>query len=322
VRRWTAAAIGIALLMTAGCSSEPEDGTAAAPTVAGNTPSAAMTKPAPTPTPPPTPVRLSVPMYQRALTNVEKVLRTYVVRVMNARTLPAFDATRAQLAAAVVLERKALEKVNPPKALDAAHQTVLTSFDGYPENVTDALSDAGVTKTSCGLPKAPAVRLYEAKAGIRSSVLELTQDVSKSVGKGLRFGALVVPPAPKAPPSVNGRGTNGKVIQRAGSRGPGRLEIDNGSSSDVVVVVTNSNPRKPQVSIYVRASSKATLNGIRGSYYVFFKSGTAWDAANRRFTEDCAYERYDDRFDGSFDWSISLARTPLGNAPTSEVDAF
>jgi hypothetical protein len=261
-------------------------------------------------------------MYQRALTNVEKVLRTYVVRVMNAQTLPAFDATRAQLAAAVVLQRQALAKVNPPQALNAAHGSVLDAFDSYPESVTSGLETAGVTKTGCGLPKAPAVRLYEAKTGIRGAVAELTQDVSRSVGKGLKFGAIVVPPKPAAPPVVNGRGTNGKVIQRAGSRGPGRLEIDNGSSSDVVIVVTNSSPRKPQASIYVRASSKATLNGIRGSYYVFFKSGTSWDAANRRFTEDCAYERYDDRFDGSFDWSISLARTPLGNAPTSEVDAF
>jgi hypothetical protein len=320
VRRWTAAAIGITMLAVAGCSAEPEDGNAAAPS-AGSTTTTVSKSPT-SPPPPPSPVRLSVPMYQRALTNVEKVLRTYVVRVMNAKTLPAFDATRAQLAAAVVLQRQALAKVNPPKALDAAHRTVLESFDDYPENVTDNLSEAGATRTSCGLPKAPAVRLYEAKTGIRSSVVELTQEVSRSVGKGLRFGALVVPPAPKAPPSVNGRGKNGQIVQRSGARGPGRLDINNSSSSDVVIVVTNSSPRKPQVSIYVRANHKATLRGIRGSYYVYFKSGTNWDAANRRFTEDCSYERYDDRFDGSFDWSISLARTPLGNAPTSEVDAF
>ncbi|MEU4604869.1 hypothetical protein AB0F43_17950 [Kribbella sp. NPDC023972] len=286
-----------------------------------------MSKPAPTPTQtptatPPAPVRLSVPMYQRALTNVEKVLRTYVVRVMNAKTVASFDAARGQLAAAVVLQRKALEGVTPPKALSQAHSSVLEAFDEYPENLADNLSDAGATKTSCGLPKAPAVRLYEAKKGVRSTVAELTQSVSASVGKGLRFGALVVPPAPKAPPSVNGRGTNGQVIQRSGARGPGRLEITNGSASDVVIVVTNSNPRKPQASIYVRASGKTTLNGIRGSYYVYFKSGTSWDAANRRFTENCSYERYDDRFDGSFDWTISLARTPLGNASTSETDAF
>ena len=130
VRRWTAAAIGIALLTAAGCSSEPEDGNAAAPSAGSTT--TTVSKPAPTPTPPPTPVRLSVPMYQRALTNVEKVLRTYVVRVMNAKTLPAFDATRAQLAAAVVLERKEFAKVNPPQALTAAHASVLDAFDNYP----------------------------------------------------------------------------------------------------------------------------------------------------------------------------------------------
>ncbi|TDD14889.1 hypothetical protein E1218_32375 [Kribbella turkmenica] len=315
-RRWTAAAITITVLAAAACSAEPEDG---APSAQSST---TISVRSPAPTPPPTPVRLSVPMYQRALTNVEKILRTYVFRVMNAKTVPAFDAARAQLAAVVVRERQVLAKVNPPKALDAAHETVLRAFDGYPDIVTDNLSGARATRTSCGLPKAPATRLYEAKTGIRSSVLELTQDVSKSVGKGFRFGALVVPPAPKAPPEVSGRGTNGKIVQRSGARGPGRLRIDNGSSSDVVIVVTNSNPRRPQVSIYVRANQKATLSGIRGSYYVYFKSGTGWDAANRRFTEDCAYERYDDRFDGKFDWSISLARTPLGNASTSEVGAF
>jgi hypothetical protein len=74
---------------------------------------------------------------------------------------------------------------------------------------------------------------------------------------------------------------------------------------------------------WTAAAIEITVLAAAGcSYYVFFKSGTGWDAAHRRFTEACAYERYDDRFDGSFDWSISLARTPLGNAPTSEVDAF
>ncbi|WP_433164426.1 hypothetical protein [Kribbella sp. CA-247076] len=319
MRRGTAAAIAITVLTAAGCSAEPEAG---GPSAESSTTTTSVSTPTPSPTASPTPVRLSVPMYQRALTNVEKILRTYVLRVMNAKTVPAFDAARAQLAAAVVLERQALAKVNPPKALDAAHRTVLASFDGYPETVTDNLSEAGATKTGCGLPKAPATRLWEAKTGIRSSVVELTQDVSRSVGKGLRFGALVVPPALTPPSTVNGRGRNGQIVQRSGARGPGRLQIDNGSSSDVVIVVTNSNPRRPQVSIYVRAEQKATLSGIRGSYYVYFKSGTGWDAANRRFTEDCSYERYDDRFDGKYDWSISLARTPLGNAPTSEVDAF
>lgn len=117
VRRIVAAAIGIAVLAGAGCSSEPESGDAAPPVSEGSktTTSAPASTPAKsTPAPKPAPRPLSVPMYQRALTNVEKVLRTYVVRVMNAQTLQAIDASRAQLAAAVVLERKASDQAFGP----------------------------------------------------------------------------------------------------------------------------------------------------------------------------------------------------------------
>jgi len=297
--------VGIAVLAGAGCSSGPEKGDAGSP-------------PASTPTP----VALSVPMYQRALTNVEKVLKPYVARVMSAPSLPAFDATRAQLAAAVVLERKELARITPPRGLVVAHPAVLDAFDSYSGSVSTNLSEAGVTKTSCGLPKAPVVRLYQAKTGVRTAFATLAQGVQKSIGKGVKFGALAVPAAPKAPSVINGRGTNGQVVQRSGSRGAGTLKITNNSSNDVVIVVTNNSPRSPQASIYVRANHDATLNGIRGSYWVYFKSGTSWDAANRRFTEGCAYEKYDDNFDGAFKWTISLAQTPLGNAPTSETEAF
>ncbi len=310
-------AVGIAALACAGCNGEPSTGDAGAP-AGGTTTKATTSRPAPKPAP----VALSVPMYQRALTNVEKVLKPYVARVMNARSLPAFDATRAQLAAAVVLERKELAKITPPRGLVVAHPAVLDAFDAYAGRVSTNLSEAGVTKTSCGLPKAPVVRLYQAKTGVRTAFAGLAQGVQKSIGKGVKFGALAVPAAPTAPAVLNGRGTNGKVIQRSGSRGPGTLKITNGSSNDVVIVVTNSSPTQPQASIYVRADKNATLGGIRGSYWVYFKSGSSWDAANRRFTEDCAYEKYDERFDGSFDWTISLARSPFGNASTSDTEAF
>jgi hypothetical protein len=317
----TAMAIGIVVLACAGCSSEPQSGDAPAPS-AGPTTTTSAAPPPPSPKPVPKPVALSVPLYQRAMTNVEKVLKPYLLRVMNAPTVPAFDASRAQLAAAVVLERKELAKITPPRGLVAAHPAVLDAFDGYAGDVSTQLTEVGATRTSCGLPKSPALRLYQAKAGVRTAFTALTAGVQKTVGRGVKFGAIAVAPAPKAPPVINGRGTNGDVLQRSGSRGPGTLKISNDGSSDVVIVVTTSSPKKPQASIYVRGNHDATLSGIRGDYWVYFKSGTDWDAANRRFTEDCSYEKYDDRFDGSFDWTISLARTPLGNAPTSETDAF
>jgi hypothetical protein len=315
-------AVGAAVLVCAGCSSEPEKGDAPA---AGGTPTKTSAPPssaAPKPTAKPSPVALSVPMYQRALTNVEKVLKPDVARVMNAKTVAAFDAARAQLAAAVVIEHSALAKITPPRGLVSAHPAVLDAFDSYSGSVATNLSKAGETKTSCGLPKAPEVRLYEAKDGVRTAFAALAQSVQTSIGKGVKFGALSVPAKPVAPAVLGGRGENGDVFQRSGPRGSGSLEITN-AGDDVVIVIAGSNPRSPQASIYVRANKKTTLSGIRSQdYWVYFKSGTNWDAKNHRFTENCSYQKFDDVFDGSYNWTISLAKTPLGNASSSETESF
>ncbi|WP_427886960.1 hypothetical protein ACQHIV_29025 [Kribbella sp. GL6] len=319
MRRSLAVLVGVSLLTVAGCSSSKPD-SKDTPSAVSSTPSSTPTVAAPKPTP--TAVALSVPMYQRALTNVEKVLKPAVVRVMNAPSVAAFDASRKQLAAAVVIERNELAKITPPSGLVSAHPAVLDAFDAYAGDVATQLSKAGDTKTGCGFPKAPDVRLYEAKSGIRTAYAGLAQSVQQSIGKGVKFGAVSVPAKPATPAVIGGRGENGDVFQRSGSRGPGSLKIVN-SGNDVVVVVTTSNPRTPEASIYVRANKSATLNGLRKQdYYVYFKSGTNWDAKNRRFTESCAYQKFDDIFSGQYAWTVTLTKSPLGNAPSSETDAF
>jgi hypothetical protein len=321
VRRSLAVVAGAAVLVCAGCSAEPEKGSA--PSAGGTTKtSAPSTAPKPKPTPAPSAAALSVPMYQRALTNVEKVLKPSVARVMNAQTIAAFDASRAVLAKAVVIERSELAKITPPRGLVTAHPAVLDAFDAYAGDVSTELSRAGGTKTGCGFPKSLDVRLYEAKSGVRFAYAELAQSVQKSIGKGVKFGALSVPPKLAQPAVIAGRGENGDVFQRSGPRGSGSLEIKN-AGDDVVIVIAGSNPRQPQASIYVRANKTATLSGIRSQdYWVYFKSGTSWDAKNHRFTENCSYQKFDDVFDGSYNWTISLAKTPLGNASSSETESF
>ncbi|NUR95593.1 MAG: hypothetical protein HOV67_10070, partial [Kribbellaceae bacterium] len=118
MRRSLAVVVGVSLLTVAGCSSsKPDSGStpSAGGTTTSSTPSSTAsstpTSQAPTPKPTPTAVALSVPMYQRALTNVEKVLKPNVARVMNAGNVAAFDASRKQLAAAVVIERNELAKI-------------------------------------------------------------------------------------------------------------------------------------------------------------------------------------------------------------------
>ncbi|MGZ0149568.1 hypothetical protein ACXJJ3_21070 [Kribbella sp. WER1] len=325
MRRSLVVVLGIAVLASAGCSSSKPDSGAAPSSGPSSTSSSAPPPPtsaAPSPKPTPTAAALSVPMYQRALTNVEKVLKPSVARVMNAPSVAAFDASRKQLAAAVVIERNELAKITPPSGLVTAHPAVLDAFDAYAGDVATQLSKAGDTKTGCGFPKATDVRLYEAKTGVRTAFAGLAQSVQQSIGKGVKFGAMSVPAKPATPAVIGGRGDNGDVFQRSGSRGSGSLKITN-AGDDVVVVVATSSPRKPQASIYVRANKTATLNGIRSQdYYVYFKSGTNWDAKNHRFTESCSYQKFDDIFEGRYSWTISLTKSPLGNAPSSETDAF
>ncbi|MDX2969812.1 hypothetical protein PWY87_07655 [Kribbella solani] len=318
--------VGVAVLAVAGCSGDPKSDDAAA---AGGTPTqsetpsetpASASSNTPAPVAKPTPA-LSVPMYQRALTNVEKVLKPSVGRVMNAQTVAAFDAARAQLGTAILLERDELSKITPPSGLVVAHPAVLDAFDSYAGSVNTNLGKAGSTRNGCGAPKSPAVRLYEAKAGVRTAYATLAQAVQTAIGKGVKFGTVSVPAKPAAPAVIGGRGENGDVFQRSGSRGASSLQITN-AGSDAVIVVTNSVPKKPQASIYVRGNKTVTLNGIRGDYYVYFKSGSNWDDKVHQFTENCSYSKFDKRLDGSYNWRISLTKTLFGNATTSSTDAF
>jgi hypothetical protein len=181
-------------------------------------------------------------------------------------------------------------------------------------------------KNDCGLPKPVGLLLHEAMVNIYysvagSSLKALTEDLAKKAK--ISFGQAMMPASPERPETLDRRGVNGKVFQRSGPRGSGRLRITNDDDSDVVVAVaTGGNPRKPQASIYVRANSSATLTGIRGTYSVYFKTGSDWDAARRSFTENCSYESFQQFFDQRSDWRINLRKTELGNARTIEVPAF
>ncbi|MFK4083671.1 hypothetical protein ACI2LF_06160 [Kribbella sp. NPDC020789] len=323
VRRVMAVAVGTALAV-AGCSGGEPEGGKPQPSATISTSASQPTTPAapPSSSTSPTVTSLSPVGYKKAIANAETNLVRGVQRVMSAPTLAAFDQARAQLADAIARQRRELGQLEPPQSSRGAHSDALRAFDGYPQSVTTNLAKSGETKTGCGLPKAAAVRLYEAKTGIRTSIVELAQEVNRSLGKGTNFGTRMTPPALKPPAQLTGRAANGQIIQRSGSRGAGTLQITNNGSADVVVVVANSVPRQPQVSIYVRHDSKATLHGIRGSYWVFFKSGSAWDGVSRQFTEGCSFAKYDDRFDGKFDWTITLSPVIGGNASTSDVDPF
>ncbi|MEV0685804.1 MULTISPECIES: hypothetical protein [Nocardia] len=125
-----------------------------------------------------------------------------------------------------------------------------------------------------------------------------------------------------AAPLQNRRADNGAVVQQNGLNGSGELKIVNGNSSDCAIVVTSSDPKSPQATIYVQGNSNATLSGIAGSYFVYMKYGTDWDQAALGFTRDQEFSKFDDVFDADTEWEITLQPSIGGNASTSDVPSF
>jgi hypothetical protein len=308
-RRLTVLLVAITLLVGAGCDASDEQ---VAPS-----PEPSVTTPSPR-------QPLTRAQYQNLLTGMERTLKPLVAKAMAATTLAGVDTARVQLA--VVLEKywKELELVTPPPGLESQHSDVTSVMISY-HSLRDTFSTAMLEKTnSCGLPKPTNELLYEAKRDIYYTVEGYAlEPATKGLAQlKLNFGKQLMPPSPERPVGLDRRGVNGKVVQRSGPRGPGRLQIVNDDIWDVAVSVVTGDPKKPQATIYVRANSKATLRGIRGSYSVYFKSGMDWDAARRGFTDRCSFEQFLQFFDDRSNWKISLAKTSSGNALTNSVPAF
>ena len=76
--------------------------------------------------------------------------------------------------------------------------------------------------------------------------------------------------------------------------GLGQLSVENGTSSDGVVIL-NLSEGDPVMATYIRAGDSYTMTGIRdGTYHLFFSTGSEWDGEANEFTESPSYKRFDD----------------------------
>jgi hypothetical protein len=307
-KRLFAGCVVATTLVAAGCSGEP-DKPVAAPT----------TESTPTPAPP-----LSVAQYKTVLSGIEKKLKPLLARALAAQSLAAVDSARVQLAKSLEQEYTMLGTLKPPPALESVNSQLqfgLFSYDQLQKIFSTGMLDK---KNGCGLPKPLGELLYEAKRDIWWTVKSGSYDdaVKQLAAAKITFGNNLLPAQPVAPAPRDRHGENGKVVQRSGPRGSGRLQITNNDYADYLVVVSTSGPKTPEASIYVRANSKATLTGLRGNYSVYLKSGQDWDTKRRSFTDGCEYQSFLQIFDQQHNWKISLAKTENGNALSNEVPAF
>ncbi|MFC0627047.1 hypothetical protein [Kribbella deserti] len=302
-------------LSACGGSPEPESRPSAAGTSSG--PSTPVVEPTTVPTTAPTtvptaetPAPLSVPAYRALLSRVDAAIRPAAQQVHVAGTMPALTAAQRALVQALRKQADGLATVFPPPQVAAQHSALTTSLRTAAERIEGY---RGIS--ACG--GAPALsdvieRDLLAKNSVAASAAALRS-------KGIPVGTFL----PAAPTTGKRRGENGEVVERRGSRGSARLEIDNTlNTQDVAISVVTGAPTKPQAMIYVRARSRATYRGTKGTYSVYFKSGQDWDDQRHQFTKDCTFEKFDAPFTAGFHWTISLVARVGGNASTTKVDPF
>ncbi|MFC0109949.1 hypothetical protein [Kibdelosporangium aridum] len=279
-----------------------------------------VTAPPPPTTTTSTPVPLTQQEYQAALTAADQALAAAMAAIQAAGSVEALDTARDAFAVSIATEDSKLAKLLPPTALARSHQSMRTALSTMLSSVQSADVTTAPKADRCGTvqPHLPA-----AKENVNASVRSREADFKELTTAGYQFGSFIPAPAPAPPAQQTRRAANGKVLLKVGPRGRGRLKIKNAAASDVAIsVVTSGDPAKPQAMIYVHASSEATLTGISGTYQVYFKTGEDWDDGRKGFTRDCGYEKFDQTFDQKSDWQISLEKSTLGNASTSDVPPF
>lgn len=112
-----------------------------------------------------------------------------------------------------------------------------------------------------------------------------------------------------------------KSDQRGG--GYGELTVDNGTSSDGIVILTLNNG--PVMAAYIRSGDLFTMKNIRnGAYYLYFSTGAEWNG--KVFTTTPSYQKFEDAFDFTSGtstyttWSVTLHGVVGGTAAAEDVD--
>ncbi|MGC4937484.1 hypothetical protein [Kribbella sp. DT2] len=307
--------LGVALLGTAaacGDSSAPDADPSPSAVTTTPTPSA----PAPPPPPPSKPAGpLTGAQYQANLAKLDQQIATDLRGLTGAKSADnladAMDALAESLNSTAA--ELALLKVQPNIA--AAHKTLQTRLRAAASSLTGPQSDDVDTNAKCGGV------VYTSQNVQRKLRTDLTGAIAPLGRFGLKFGTTLPNLGPEP---AEQRPSNGDVLLRSGARGSGRLQVTNGTTEDVAIAIVTDGkpPSKPHLLVYVQAKKTATISRIGGKYHVYFKSGTDWNPKRRQFSAGCSFSKFDEGFGRNEGWKIDLQPTVLGNASTSDVDAF
>ncbi|TDU90458.1 hypothetical protein EV138_4049 [Kribbella voronezhensis] len=309
--------IGLAVVgLATGCGTSSKDD-AGSTTQSSSAPVTTSSDPVETPTPVvTTPVGpLTAAQYQTSLTELDARLAPAIKALSTANNGDNLADAMTGLSQLLETEKSALEDVKPPAAAAAAHKALQARLQVASDNLSGSENDDAVSNAKCGGV------VYTSQSLQRKLTTDLASAVALLKKAGIRFGSTLPNLGPEP---ADQRPSNGDIIVRSGARGSGRLQVENGTDKDVAIsVVTDGQPpSKPHVMMFVQAKKTATISRIGGKYHIYYKTGKDWNAKRRQFSSDCSFSKFDQGFGKNEGWKIGLKPSLLGNASTSDVDAF
>ncbi len=115
------------------------------------------------------------------------------------------------------------------------------------------------------------------------------------------------------------RPANGKVLVNKLKGGSNRVKVVNNFNTDYLVVLAAPGDGKPALlSIYVRAKSSATVNGIKsGTYACYYAYGTDWCTYHKQFTAGDGYGK----FESNSKYTSSSSQYTVSRTPSERAAA-
>jgi hypothetical protein len=227
-------------------------------------------------------------------------------------------AAAPQAAQTIYAEVEQLRTVAPPPAAAAVHAQLVQALAG----MGDMIQRLGTDDEAPSCPAAEAAPYESLLVSDWANRIRAGAQALAKIDRVFVFGKFL-PPAPETPA---GRPKNGSFLKAPTRRGTGQLKIKNGGADTIVSLVPVTGDKTPLFTVYVRAGSDDTVDGVAaGTYFIYYATGDDWSPARHGFMTDCAFSKFDDTFlfraRPLIDtWEISMTPVTGGNVSTSNVD--
>ncbi|MFE0461891.1 hypothetical protein ACFW1A_21855 [Kitasatospora sp. NPDC058965] len=289
-----------AVLVVSACSSGAQHSTAGG---SGNDAIGTVVTPSPTPTP-----------YRESLTSYVGPVNDALAKLPQAGSLADLKTALGDVQQAASAGSTGLQGLTPPSGAGDGNRQLYVALDTLAGNFSTVATDIDSEKM-CATSSALA------EAGQAQGLKDVQQALTALSTAGFSTTFSV----PQTGQLQHRALDNGAKVREGQSDGNGELTVDNGGGS-VDAVLTLSQNGQAAYSFYVVKGQTAKISGIRdGKYDVFFAGGFDWDGGTKKFTQSCAFTKFDDGLDFTTTsttystWTLTLKPTIGGNASTSTV---